>query len=135
MQERSTASRWVPAAFAVISALAVGLWAYDLGLSRGLAAQLPPPANGVYPWAYYRPWGFGPIFPLFFLAFWFFVVRFAFRGPFRGGWRGGPGYGGWGSGYPDRLADVPPAFDEWHRRAHAADRDRSPDTGKAESGG
>ena len=110
MQERSTASRWIPAASAVIFALVVGFWAYDLGLSRGLAAQLPAPANGVYPWAYYRPWGFGPIFPLFFLAFWFFVLRiFFFRGgPWRRGWRG----------YYDDRQDVPPMFEEWHRRAH-----------------
>jgi hypothetical protein len=134
MQERSTASRWVPAAFAVILALVVGLWAYDLGLSRGLAQQLPPPAPGVYPWAYYRPWGFGPVFPLFFLVFWFFVIRFAFRGPL-GRWRGGPWRGGWGSPYPGQLADVPPAFEEWHRRAHAADRDRQPGGGKDSTAG
>jgi hypothetical protein len=34
----------------------------------------------VYPWAFYRPWGFGPFFPLFFLAFWFFVLRIFLQG-------------------------------------------------------
>ena len=47
---------------------------------------------------------------LFFLAFWFFVLRiFFFRGgPWRRGWRG----------YYDDRQDVPPVFEEWHRRAH-----------------
>jgi hypothetical protein len=63
------------------------------------------PVVAVWP----RPWGFGfgffPFFPLFFILFWAFVLRGMF---WRGGWRGrGCGYDG-----------VPPAFDEWHRRAH-----------------
>jgi hypothetical protein len=111
MQDRSTVYRWVPVAFGVFLAAIVGFWAYNLGLAHGLAQQLPPPPAGVYPWAYYRPWGFGPFFPLLALVFWFFVVRtFLFRG--------GPWRRGWGRYYDGRFNDVPPMFDEWHRRAH-----------------
>ena len=117
MQDRSAVSRWVPALFALFLATVVGFWAYNLGLHQGLAQQLPPPPAGVIPWAYYRPWGFGPFFPLLFLAFWFFVIRFAIFGgrPWRRGWD--RYYDGWPHG-------VPPMFDEWHRRAH--ERDKQP---------
>jgi len=110
MQDRSAVHRWLPAVLGLFFAMIVGIWAYDLGLSHGIAQQLPPPPAGAYPWAFYRPWGFGPFFPLVFLAFWFFVLRiFFFRGgPWRRGWRG----------YYDDGQHVPPMFEEWHRRAH-----------------
>ena len=57
MQDRSAVSRWLPAVFGLFFAAIVGIWAYDLGLSHGIAQQLPPPPAGVYPWAFYRPWG------------------------------------------------------------------------------
>jgi hypothetical protein len=89
----------------------VGAYTYNLGVAHGaaVAASGTVPAGAV-PMAYWpRPWGFGfgffPIFP-FFILFWFLVVRGLF---WRGRW-GGRGYG---------HAGVPPAVDEWHRRAHA----------------
>jgi hypothetical protein len=116
MHDQSRVSRWAPALFALFFAAIVGIWAYDLGLSQGLADRLPPPA--AYPWAYYRPWGLGPIFPLFFLVFWFAALRFAFRG--------GPWRRGWGGYYGGRLNGVPPMFEEWHRRAHEQERSTPP---------
>lgn len=65
---------------------AVGFFAYNAGWEHGAVANarvLAPPAGmayGVYggPW---HPWGFGFIFPLFFLIFfWFFVMRMLFWG-------------------------------------------------------
>jgi hypothetical protein len=86
----------------------VGSYAYNLGVAHGVAVagSGAVPAGGAY-WP--RPWGFGfgffPFFP-FVILFWFFIVRGLF---WRRRWGGrGYGYGG-----------VPPAFDEWHRRAHA----------------
>jgi hypothetical protein len=70
------------------------------------AAAYPP---YIYGWP--RPWGFGlfpffPIFPIVFFLLFFVVVRgLMWRGPWRGGWRA-------------RYDGVPPAFEEWHRRAH-----------------
>jgi len=111
MHEHSGPARWVGALLAVALAVAVGAWSYDLGLVHGLATQLPATA-APYPWAYYRPWGFGfPFFPLFFLFFWLVAIRFFIRGGRRGGW---------GGYYGDRRG-VPPMFDEWHRRAHEQD--------------
>jgi hypothetical protein len=122
MQDRSPVYRWAPAAFglliAVVVGLSVGIWAYNLGLAHGIAEQVPPPPAGFYPWAYYHPWGFGPFFPLLFLLFWFFALRFFIRGGrSRGGWRG---Y------YDLRSRDVPPMFEEWHRRAHEHDSRTAP---------
>jgi hypothetical protein len=117
MEDRSAVSRWLPALFGLVLATIVGFWAYNVGWSHGLAQQLPPPPAGVNPWAYYRPWGFGPFFSLLFLVFWFFVVRFLF-------FRGGPWRRGWGGYYDGRPHGVPPMFEEWHKRAH--ERDRQP---------
>ena len=89
----------------------VGAYAYNLGVAHGVAvAGSWTVPGGAPPMAYWpRPWGFGfgffPFFP-FFILFWFFIVRGLF---WRRRW-GGRGY--WHGG-------VPPAFDEWHRRAHA----------------
>ena len=83
-------------AFTVL-ALAVGLVAYQIGLSQGLATTLP--AAGAAPVAYYGypHWGYGFgffafLFPLLFLFLIFGAMRAAF-----GGHRG---YGsrGWGNG-------------------------------------
>jgi len=106
MHEHAGPPRWIGALLAVALAAVVGAWTYNLGLARGLATQLPASAGGLYPWALYRPWGFGPFFPLFFLFSWFVAIRFFIRGGRR--W---PGY------YYDRHG-VPPMFEEWHRRAH-----------------
>jgi hypothetical protein len=121
--------RWVVILLVVIMASAVGFLAYNAGVQHGVAISgamavergAAPPANPYpypYPYAYgWHPWGFGfgffPfgfLFPLFFFAFWFFVIRALVWG---GGWR--RHYGRHGGG--DRR-DLPPMFDEWHRRAH-----------------
>ena len=102
----------------MITALAtVGFYTYNLGVAHGvaestqaIAAQAGTPGAGapaVVVW--HRPWGGGfgffPFFPLFFILFWVFIARGLF-------WRGAR----WGR---YRHDGVPPAFDEWHRRAHA----------------
>jgi len=92
-------------------AVGIGVYGYDLGLARGLAeasSTLAAPGTGAPIVVYPRPWRFGygffPFFPLVFVLSWFFLVRALF-------WRGG-----WGRHYG---SGVPPAFEEWHRRAHA----------------
>jgi polyferredoxin len=91
---------------------AFGIYTYNLGVAHGVAESsraVAVPGAGVPVVAFWPgPWGFGffPFFPLLFIFFWFFVLRGLF---WRGAWhRRACGYGG-----------VPPAFDEWHRRAHA----------------
>ena len=93
-------------------AAAIGIGAYNAGVAQGIGESgrliAAPSAATPYVYVWPRPWGFGffPFFPLFFILFWVFVLRGMF---WRRGWRGrGYGYDG-----------VPPAFDEWHRRAHA----------------
>ena len=101
---------------AVLLALAafagVAYYSYNLGVAQGVVeagravavSGQTAPVIAIWP----RPWGFGfGFFPVFlFIFLWFFLLRGLFwRG--RRGWGCGYGYGG-----------VPPAFDEWHRRAH-----------------
>jgi hypothetical protein len=116
--------RQVFLAVMMIAMLAVvGVYTYNMGLAHGVAESgraLAAPGGGVPIVAVWpRPWGFGffPFFPLLFIAFWFFVVRRLF---WRGAWGRGCGYGG-----------VPPAFDEWHRRAHAQHSQQSPPPSQA----
>jgi hypothetical protein len=124
----------------VLVGTAIGFAAYNAGVSHGLAlgahavalepgapaapgapAVVPPPYAYGYGYGHYgwHPWGFGFGFlgPLFFILFWFFILRMLFwRGMFWGG--GGPWHRhryGYGRGcYDDRSR----GFDEWHRRAH-----------------
>ena len=93
---------------------------YNVGFSHGLAQQLAAQGGQFpaypYPYGLYRPWGFGFGFPiLFFILFWFVVARAFF---WRRRWRHAYGYPGWQS--------VPPAFDEWHRRAHERLKEEKP---------
>lgn len=100
---------WLAILGAVVFSIGVGMFAYNIGLSHGLAtgstvAAVPP---GGVPYGWYRPWGFFPFAPFLFLFFWLFVFRmFAWRR------HGGP----WcsGRGPFDRHSQL----DEWHRRAH-----------------
>jgi len=111
----------------LVLALAAGVasvlaYTYHLGVAQGLvqSGKLPDPGPGAvlppYPYAYpYWPYGhfgffgfglfrlLGPIFLIL------LVVALA-RGAL---WRGCGGSRSHGSG-------VPPAFEEWHRRAHEA---------------
>lgn len=100
---------------------AVGIAAYQWGLSTSFAGTAPAAAAGASP--YYGPWaygmgsGFG--FGLFHLVgFLFFVlllvafVRFAF------GARHWGGYGHWGGPHGPRGAYFQERFEEMHRHAH-----------------
>ncbi len=106
------AARLAAAGLAVAAFAAVGLFSYNLGVAHGVATSAQAVAAGGPPVAmmWPRPWwgpGFGwfPFFPLLFILFWVVIVRGLF-------WRGRD-YHGW------RDGGVPPAFEEWHRRAHA----------------
>ncbi len=96
-----------------------GVYAYNVGVAQGLAqsGKLTTPAPGVLPYPYYGPFFFHPfgfgfglfgfLIPLFFFLLFFGLLRALFwRG--RWGWRGPRDYG----------QGVPPAFEEWHHRAH-----------------
>lgn len=112
MNNRSLWRALAVAALVIAGAAAIGIGAYNAGVAQGIAesgrAIAAPPAGTPYVYVWPRPWGFGvfPIFPIFFLVFLFFVVRGLL---WRGAWRGGCGA---------RYGRMPPAFEEWHRRAH-----------------
>ena len=94
------------AALVVLVGSAIGIGAYNAGVAHAVAADGGQHVH----WGR----GFFPIFPLFFFFFFFVLMR----GLWWGG-RWGRGWGpGWGYGYRYRDG-VPPAFEEWHRRAHA----------------
>jgi len=108
----------------ITATVGTGIYGYNLGVAHGIAqsaalAERGAAAPGVAPLVFYpRPWGFGfgffPFAPLFFIVFWILIIRGLF-------WRG-PRWGrGYGYGYACGPGGVPPAFDEWHRRAHAGD--------------
>ncbi len=98
----------------------VGVIAYNVGWSDGLATHVPAGTAEVPPYYYgYGPhFGFG-IFGLFWFVFivfgLFWLLRLAFFG--RRHWGGGWGHKGGGYGY-----GIPPGIDErmqeWHKRAH-----------------
>ena len=100
---------WLAILGVAVCSIAVGMFAYNIGLSHGFAAgssaaAVPP---GGVPYAWHRPWGFFPFAPFLFLFFWLFVFRmFAWRR-----------YGGpwcYGGGPFERHSPL----EEWHRRAH-----------------
>lgn len=101
------------AALILLGAAVIGTGAYNAGVARGLAESgrivAAPPAGAPYVYVWPHPWGFGffPFFPILFFLFFFLLVRGMF---WRARWRGGWHY---------RYGGVPPAFEEWHRRAHA----------------
>jgi len=109
------AVRWLVGLLMIAALAGVAFYSYNLGVAQGVAQGVAeravvatPGATGVPVVFYPRPWGFGfGFFPLLFILFGIFLLRGLF---WRRGWYGrgyGCGYGG-----------VPPAFDEWHRRAH-----------------
>jgi len=102
--------QWLIGLFVIAMLAIVGVYAYNMGVAQGLAESgrlVGAPGAGV-PVVLWRPWGFGffPFFPLLFILFWFVALRGLF-------WRGA------GDGRACGYRGVPPAFDEWHRRAHA----------------
>lgn len=101
-------SIWRGVAFALVAAgaaVAIGVGAYNAGVEQGLLTNGHALA-GPYYWGH--PWGHGFIFfPFLGVLLLFVLVRRIFW------WRS------WrGRGYC-RYEGVPPAFEEWHRRAHA----------------
>ncbi len=110
----------VMAALVLIVALGgLGVFVYNAGVAQGLAAsgKLVVPEGGVAPYPYvagpfwYRPWGFGFVGCLFPLAF-IFLALVLLRGLF---WRG---HAAWHGHHGHWDKDVPPMFEEWHRKAH-----------------
>jgi hypothetical protein len=107
---------WIALAV-VVASIFVGIAAYDAGLAQGAAqgaaqaaaasgAAVVPPYAYYYGWGWHRPWGIGFAFPWLFLIFAFLFLRGCFwGGPWRRRWY-----------YYEH--DVPPSFEEWHRRAH-----------------
>ena len=121
MHNRSFWGPLVVLLLVLAASAAVGVGAYNAGVSHGFAEAgrtVAVPVEGaarVYVWP--GPWGghgygYFPFFPI--VAFVF--VLLLFRGLFaRRAWHGRCGNGHDG---------VPPAFEEWHRRAH--ERQASP---------
>jgi hypothetical protein len=117
------------AALMMGGAVAIGIGAYNAGWAHGIAENgrvimAAPAAGAPYMYVWPHPWGFGffPFSPILFLLVFFFFVRGLL-------WRGGR-HRGWGY----RYDGVPPAFEEWHRRAHAGQPDpgsRVPDPGRS----
>jgi len=116
MNNRSVFRTLAIAVLLIAGAVAIGMWAYNAGVAQGVAesgrALAVPPSGAPVVYVWPRPWGFGffPIFPIFFFLLFFFLLRGLFWG---GPWRRGVGCG---YGYDA----VPPAFEEWHRRAHGS---------------
>ena len=116
--------RWVAgvllAILLIVGAVGLGVYVYNIGIAQGLATsgRLPGAPEGGAPYPYYGPffyrpfgWGFGflgCLVPLFFFFLIFSFLRFAFWG---GRW-------GWHRHYWGREGQVPPPFEEWHRKAH-----------------
>lgn len=122
------------AVFAVLAAVAVGVAAYDLGVSHGVDQAVVSAVSGeggadvvrvVDGVGYGRGWG-GPgpgfvFFPLFLILGFVLLIRFAFARPWGppGRWRG-PGPWGAGDDAPDPWSRRAEA---WHRRQHGEDAD------------
>jgi hypothetical protein len=127
----SNTHRWIVIVGTLLLAAMVGFAAWQAGVAHGIeqSGKIVVPssggAGGPYPYPYYgwhghpwrHPWGFGFFFvPLFFFAFWFFVLRGLF-------WRRAGYGGGWG---PRGR------FEEWHRQAHTRDAGEAPPPTSAE---
>ena len=95
--------RWMSIVAAVVLAAVVGGMAYNFGVAQGLeeSGKVIAAPGGPYPYTgWHRPWGFGFFFgPLFFIFFWFVILRGLF------------GHGRWGRRCGGGLS-------EWHRREH-----------------
>ena len=118
----------------IAAILGIGAYAYNIGIARGLAQNATVPAGGSVPVPYMHYWppffGFGYGFgflgcliPLFLLFLVFGSVRALFwHGPM--GWRRHMHRGSWGW-RDENGKDVPPFFEEWHRRAHGEPEDET----------
>ena len=108
--------------FGLIVVLAVGLVAYQMGVSQGLATTIPA---GAAPVAYYPypHWGFGIgflglLFPLLF----FFLIVAAMGAAFRGA------RGGYGRGWGDGRSRIEQLHRELHGEKPTGDRPSSTST-------
>ncbi len=132
MHNRSVWGALAIAVLVIAIATAIGMGAYNAGMAQGLAqagqavAAAPPaapPAGAQYVYVWPRRGGFHfGFFPWFGFLFLFLAFRALFWGGrwgYRRGWGGGHGYYG----------GVPPAFDEWHRRAHGQQPPSPPPAG------
>jgi hypothetical protein len=101
-----TRLKWAVAIATILVATTVGFIAYNLGVSHGMAINLPADTAVAMPhFVGFRPFGF--FFPFFFVFLFFFAMRLIFWGAFhRRGW------------YYSRAWEGAPNLDEWHRRAH-----------------
>jgi hypothetical protein len=117
----------------VAAIVGIGAYAYHLGMAQGIAQKIVAPAGQADPLPYFyygHPFfgfgfgAFGCLIPLFLLFVVFGSLRaLLWHGPM--GWRH-MHRRNWGwHGENDR--DVPPFFDEWHRRAHAKPEDKPED--------
>ena len=106
--------RIVPAVLLILAGVAIGVTAYNAGVSHGLAesGRAVQVVREVGPGWF--PFGF-LIFPLLFFGF-FLLLRLSF---WRRGWRGhGPGPLGRGPWSEDPKARFEERAREWHRREH-----------------
>jgi hypothetical protein len=110
----------------------VGVIAYNVGWSEGLATHVPEGTAAAPPYYYgYGPHFFGAgfgffglIWFLFIVLFLFWLLRIAFFG--RRHWGGGWGYkGGHGYGMPPGIDE---RMQEWHKRAHGEPPSGTPTT-------
>jgi hypothetical protein len=109
----------------VAAIIGIGAYAYNIGMAQGLAQKVQAPAGGPVQMPYLR-YGhpffgfgfglFGCLVPLFLIFLVFGSMRALFwHGPM--GWRA-MHHRRWGW-HDENGREVPPFFDEWHRRAHA----------------
>jgi hypothetical protein len=149
---RSPVGRVLALVLVLFAVLALVVGAYNFGLSAGAAAAGAGAAAVPHAWGYAFAGGYGfpwffvwPIFPILFIVFVALLFRAVVWG--REPWGRGPGGPeSWGRGqgvasrgtddwHDTRPEDDPPArFEEWHRRAHAADGPDTTTSGRAHPG-
>ena len=120
----------IVSALVLIAAIAgIAYFAFQAGVAQGspISIEAPSGESVPAPYPYYgygygpfhRPFGFGfGFFGFLLLLFLFFAAmrafRFLFWGP-RWGWGHHHGHGSWGRQWEN---EVPPMFEEWHKRSH-----------------
>jgi hypothetical protein len=129
MNENNLALRVISALILVAAIAGIAYFAFQAGVVQGSPITIEAPSGDgapmpypYYGWGapYHRPWGFGfGLLGFLLLLFLFFgalrAFRFLFWGP-RWGWgHHHGGHGPWGRGWEN---NVPPMFEEWHKRAH-----------------
>ena len=123
------AVRVLLAVILIVVVAGLGFYAYNIGLGQGLAESgkiVAPdgagPSAGAAPYAY-GPWFRGPFFDFgIFSCFVPILFLFLFYGLLRAIFGHGPR--GWGRHYGPWNREVPPAFEEWHRKAHEPQSDK-----------